>query len=509
MKLERSKNAKRSIFFGVVNKSATFLLMFILRTLIIHVLGSEYLGLDSLFSSILKVLSMSELGFGSAVVYNMYKPIAENDTETLEAILGFYRKVYATVGMIILVGGLVLLPFVPKLISGSYPSDINIYLLYLMFLSNSCLSYFLFAYKNSLLNAYQRMDVNTNMNTIAVLICYSAQIVIILTTKNYYLYTGMMLVSTVINNLLIAYYVGKLFPDIRPRGGLSKEKRKDIIEKVKGLMLEKVCGTSRNSFDSIFLSAFLGLTQTAIYNNYYYISNAIAVFMNLSRNALLGGVGNSIQLDSEEKNYHDMSKLDFIYMWIAGWAMICLLCLFQPFTALVWGEDMLFPFHVVVVFCLYFYALRMSDMRTIYASACGLWWENRHRAIAEALCNLILNYVLGKCLGALGIVLATLISVLLFNFLWGSTIIFQKYFKHQSITTYFLRHAFYGAATMAACLVTYFLCSLMRGGCLIQVIGRAGLCILVPNGIYFLIYRKTKLYGEAIPWLKRILGKNR
>ena len=111
MKLERTKNAKRNIAFGIINKIVTLFLPFIIRMVMIREIGAEYLGLSSLFSSILQVLNITEFGFSSAVVYSMYKPIADDDNETLCAILNFYRKIYFVIGLIITVLGLIILPF--------------------------------------------------------------------------------------------------------------------------------------------------------------------------------------------------------------------------------------------------------------------------------------------------------------------------------------------------------------------------------------------------------------
>lgn len=501
MKLERAINAKRNLAFGIINQCVITFLPFVLRTVIIYVIGSQYLGLDSLFSSILKVLSMTELGFSSAVVYSMYQPIAENDRETLSALLCFFKRVYAWIGLIILAAGLLILPWLPKLINGTYPSDINLYVLYLMFLGNTCISYFLFGYKSSLLNAYQRVDISKKINMLVMASCYLLQIAVIFLTKNYYIYIGVMVAATVISNFCTAYFTNKYFPDILPRGSLSKERKKDVMIKVRGLMIEKICNTSRNAFDSIFMSAFLGLTQTAIYNNYYYISNGVTCFMTVLNVSVLAGIGNSIQLESEEKNYRDMNKINFIYMWMGGWFTTCLVCLYQPFTQLVWGEDMLFPFSVVILFCLYFYVLKMGDVRSIYASACGLWWENRVRAIVEAAANLVLNYFLGKYFGAFGIVLATLLSLFVFNFMWSSTVVFQYYFKHQKVSDFFSSHLLYALVTLAGCTLTYLLCHFLPGPLWLQFAERGLLCLILPNVIYLLAYRRLGLYGEAIPWI--------
>ena len=93
MKLERAKNTKRNMVFGFINKIICMLFPFVIRTIIIRIIGKEYLGLDSLFTSILQVLNLAEMGFSSAVVYNMYKPIAEENDDLLCQILKFYKKV--------------------------------------------------------------------------------------------------------------------------------------------------------------------------------------------------------------------------------------------------------------------------------------------------------------------------------------------------------------------------------------------------------------------------------
>ena len=188
IEMSRTKNAARNVLFGLINKIIVLLFPFAIRAIIIQTLGSEYLGLNSLFTSILQVLNLAELGFNSAVVYSMYKPIAENDTNTICALMNLYRKIYRIIGIIVVVVGLILLPFLSYLIKGSYPTDINIYILYIIYLFNTGLTYFLFAYKSALLTAHQRSDVISNVQSIAFILQYVIQIIILLKTKNYYMF---------------------------------------------------------------------------------------------------------------------------------------------------------------------------------------------------------------------------------------------------------------------------------------------------------------------------------
>lgn len=501
MILERSKNTKRNVFFGFIDKIISLMLPFIIRTIIIKKLGADYLGLNGLFTSILQVLSLTELGFSSAIIFNMYEPIAHNDVKTIQALMNFYRKVYKIIGCIIVVIGVFLLPFLKYLIHGKCPSDLNIYALYLLYLLNTSISYFLFAYKEALLIAHQRNDIVSKVHCISQGMMYVAQIVILCTFQNYYLYLITMPIFSIIYNLLNSHLADKFFPEYFCKGKLSTETKSVICNKVSGLMINKLCQVSRNSFDSIFVSAFLGLKITAMYSNYYYIMNAIIGIMSIFSSAMIAGVGNSIVVETTAKNYKDLKKINFIYMWICGWCTICLACLYQPFMKLWVGKSLMFDYPIVALFCIYFYALKMGDIRGMYSDAAGLWWENRYRAIIEALTNVVLNYVLAKYMGIYGILLATLISLIIINFGFGSQIVFKYYFKNNELCEYFKLTFCYAFVTLITYFITAFVCMLFTVDGLVGLVIKGIICIIVPNVAYFVIYRKTKEYAQAIPWL--------
>lgn len=301
MKLERTKNSVRNAFYGMVYRLVSILMPFVVRTVFIRMLGIEFLGLNSLFTSILTVLNLTELGFSSAIVFCMYKPIAEDNTDEINALLAFYKKVYRCIGLIIFLIGIVLVPILPHLINGSYPNNVNIVSIYLIYLINTVLSYFMFAYLGSLITAFQRDDIISKINIVITTLMYLAQIVILVTLKNYYAYILIMPLFTVINNIRIAMIANKMFPQYKPVGKISNESKREIKEKISGLVIFKICYVSRNAFDSIFISMFLGLADTAIYNNYYYIMNAVVGITSVLTSSVLAGAGNSVASDSVEK----------------------------------------------------------------------------------------------------------------------------------------------------------------------------------------------------------------
>lgn len=229
MKIERTKNATRNIFFGILLKIYQILGPFILRTIFIYTLGMQYLGLNSLFTSVLSVLNLAELGVGSAMVFSMYKPIAEDDTKKICALMKLYKFYYRIIGLVILLVGLVLVPFIPKLISGEVPSDINIYVIYILNLLATVLSYWLFAYKNCLIGAHQRNDISSKISLVISTLQYIVQAVLLLVFKNYYLYLVITIATQIFSNIVTAYIANKMYPKYNAIGNLEKSETKTII----------------------------------------------------------------------------------------------------------------------------------------------------------------------------------------------------------------------------------------------------------------------------------------
>ena len=425
-----------------------------IRTVLIKKIGIEYAGLNSLFSSILQVLNLTELGFASAVVYSMYKPIAEDDKDTICALLNFYKRVYFIIGLVILVLGTAVTPFLPRLIKGNVPQNINIYVLYSIYLVNTSLSYLLFGYKNSLLNAHQRRDVISNILTITQGLMNICQLIILVTIKNYYLYVIMMPVFTVLNNVLVGIATKRMFPEYSCKGKLDISVKKDIRKKVAGLMISKLAQTSRNSFDSIFISAFLGLAMTTIYSNYLLVISAITGILNIVINSLQAGVGNTLQTETKEKNYENLKKFNLLYTLFVGWCTTCMLCMYQSFMELWLGKDFLLPFGAVVLLCLYFYILKAGDINSLYYNASGMWWHGKYRAITEALLNLLGNFILVKYIGIYGIVISTVITAIIGHF-WNGQFLFKLYYKNNKMIRYFLFEGMIAVMSFSICILTF------------------------------------------------------
>ena len=488
----RTRRAFVNIIWGFIEKMITLICPFIIRTIMIYKLGNEYLGLNGLFTSILQVLSLAELVFGDAIVFSMYKPIIENDNKMLSALLNLYKKVYRIIGMVILCVGLLILPFITKFVKGGYPSEVNIYVLYCIYLFNTVISYFLFAYKESLLKAHQRNDVNSRILSGCNIVMYVLQIIVLLLFSNYYLYIVIMPVTTIVLNCVRSLFVKKMYPQIVCEGHIEKDAVIGLSKRIIGLTLNKLAQVCRNSFDSIIISSFLGLVILARYQNYYYIISALTVMVSIITTAVGAGIGNSIAAETVEKNYSDYKEFLFIYNWIACFCTVCMLCLYQPFIELWVGKSNVLPLSTVILCCIYFYTMKLGDIAAVYRQAAGIWWEDKFRPIVESVVNLAVNIVLVKYIGVDGVLVSTIISIVCINIPWATYVLFKVYFK-MSIKEVFFKYIRYFIETTVLCAVVYGICSRINGNLLVVLVVRTIICIgLVNAGLYIISYTKPE-----------------
>lgn len=508
----RTVNSKRNILYGLLQVIASQVLPFVVRTVLIYRFGVDYLGLNSLFASVLTILSLMELGFGTAVVYSMYKPVAQNNTEQICAYLGYYKRIYRVIGFVVLVFGLVLMPFLKLLIKDpTLPGNLNLYLCYSIFLGDSVISYLLFGYLTSIPTAYQRNDILSRIDICMSFTKCAVQIIVLLCFHNFYLYLVTIPLITVARNLVIARSVNHLYPEIKCRGEISSDQKRELIRKVSGIFVNKLTIASRSSIDSICISTFIGLSITGIYNSYFFIIAGVSAFSTMVCSSNVSSVGNSIAVESRDKNYKDLRLFDFIYMAIAAWATVCLLCLYQPFIRTWLGESMMLDTSVVIGLSLYFFILKSGDIRWVYHEGAGLWYEARFIMIGEAIANIVLNILLCKFLGVFGIVLATVISVFVTNMILCPKLIFKLYFQNGKLKEYWLDHVFYTITMLISAGLSWLICEwllpikdagMMEG--IFCLLGRLLICTSLSIAVFWQIWHRSERYYIAVDWLKRL-----
>lgn len=491
MKINREKNAKRNIVFGSILKLNQVVIPFIMRTVMLYVMGVEYLGLNSLFISVIQVLNLAELGVGSAMIYSMYKPIVDDDTKSICALMRLYKLYYRAIGCIVLISGLIIYPFIPYMIKGNVPEGINIHILYLLNLGAAVLSYWLFAYKNSLLQAHQRTDILSKITIIANLIQYIIQFAVIIFLKNYYIYVTVSLVIQAVINISAAFVSDKMYPNYKAVGKLPKKEVKKINKRVRDLFSSKIAVVVINYSDTAVISAFLGLTSLAVYQNYYFIIVAVRGFINIIFQSCTAGIGNSIITETPQKNYVDLKKFTLIIARITGFCTCCLLCLFQPFMKIWAGEQHLLDFPIVICFCMYFFVYSFEQLLNVYKDAAGIWNKDKFRTLATSLANLILNLILVNFTGLFGVIFSTILSFLLVGMPWLIYNLFTEVFKRNA-KEYICLLVKYAVVTVMVASVTYLICNMINDTGIISLILKFAVCFAVSNILFALIYLKRK-----------------
>ena len=504
MKIERTKNATRNIFFGGLLKMYQLIVPFIMRTLMIYLLGPGYAGLNGLFTSVLQVLNLAELGVGSAMVFSMYKPISEDDKDTICALMLLYRSYYRVIGLVIAIIGSILIPFIPNLIKADLPSDMNIYILYIMNLVATVLSYWLFAYRNSILAAHQRNDVTSKVALVTDTIKYILQIGVLYLFRNYYLYIIIILITQIINNIVTALISQKMYPDYNPKGKLDRNEIRVINGRIRDLFTSKIGMVVVNSADAIVVSSFMGLTSLAIYQNYFFPVNAVMGLVTVIYQACTAGIGNSIITETEEKNYYDFKKFTFLITYISSLCSTCFLVLMQPFMEIWMGKRLMLGYPFVVCLVAYFYISEINRLLNLYKDAAGLWHEDRFRPIITAITNLVMNIIMVQYWGLYGVILSTVLSMVIVGMPWILHNLFSVLFSRKLLTDYLKVISKYLLISVFVIGTSCLLMIRIKGNLWVEMIIRLVLSVLVVNLLFYIIYRKKQEYTDVMDLIRKM-----
>lgn len=508
MKFNRTKNATRNIFFGVFQRIYQILIPFFLRTAMIYSLGVNYLGLDSLFTSILSVLNLAELGVGSAMVYSMYKPIIENDKNTICALMKLYQKYYRIIGLIILVSGLLLCPFLSYLIKDNLPSDVNLYILFLLNLLSTVFSYWLFAYKNCLLSAHQRSDISSKIIMIVNTIRYFLQFVLLLMFKNYYLYLIITLLSQILINVYTSLVVKKMYPEYLPKGNLSIDENKVINQRIKDLFTAKIGAVIVDSVDTIVISTFLGLITLGMYQNYFYLITSISSIIAVIITSCMAGIGNSILVESKNKNFHDFKTFTLIITWVTTVSACCFLTMFQSFIEIWIGKNYLLEYPIVVCLVTYFFIKQINMLLNVYKDAAGMWNKDKYRPLVTAIANLTLNLILVNYVGLYGVILSTIISMLFIGIPWILKNLFDEIFELNKFVEYFVFLVKLTIIALVCCGLCYSVSNLIDFTGFMKLIINLVVSIIVSNCSLYILLRTSKEFKRVLDICYNILRKS-
>lgn len=499
----RVKNSIINISAGIGSQVIITLLSFISRTIFITYLGVEYLGINGLFTNVLGMLSLAEAGIGSAIIYNLYKPVAENDQDRINMLMEFYKKAYRVIAVIVLLLGLSLLPFLGYIAKDVKVENIN--LIYVLFLLNTAASY-LFSYKISFLNVCQKGYIVTGIYSISSILSTCIKIGILYFTHSYILYLIIDMIITITTSAFLAMLVDKMYPFLKNKAAskLDSETKNNIVKNVKALVLHNIGGYIVFGTDNILIASFVSVTAVGLYSNYYMLINICRTFINQIFDNINHSVGNLVAKESDDKIYSVFKVVMLCNFWIYSFFTIFLYIIMEPFITVWIGSKFIMDISVLIILMINFYVSGMRRSISMVKTTSGIFHEDRYAPFLEAAVNLVVSIVLVQYMGITGVFIGTLISTLVVPFWIGPYLVYKKVFC-KPVRDYFLKYTYYVTIGLATCLMTSLICNLISYDGLLELMLRGIICLIIPNIIYIFIFYKTDEFQYLFKIVKSIL----
>lgn len=503
----RIRNSLRNAIIGVFYYLVTFFIGFIARSIFINILGDEYNGLNSLFTNIVTILSIAELGIGSAIVYHLYKPIAENDKETIKSLMKLYKKAYLFIALIIFILAMILLPFLPYIVGSTTVN--NIYLIFILYVMSTVCSY-LFTYNRSIIIAHQENYIITICDIVYKLGLNIAQILVLLITKNYIIYLIMQIIFVILENLVITVIAYKKYPYLREKEvkEISSSVTKDIFLKVKGLLYYKIGSSIISSTDNIIITRFSGLKMVGLYSNYTMIMIVVNCVLSQAVTSITASIGNLLATSSREKCHNIYKKIIYLQYFVNNTFYILLFNLTSPFIEIWLGKNYLLP--TVTLFFIVLVNYNASTGLTIRAfkEAAGIYHEDRYIPLIEAILNIILSIILANFLGIVGCLLGTILSSMI-TYIYDYPVYVYKKIFNKKIICYYLELIKYIIMFIISFVLCYIGCFKLINyvdSLIILIIVRGLICIVINIFIFFIFTNNTIEYNFYLNFLKKALN---
>lgn len=480
-----------NIKYSFINYIIINLIKFLVRIVFINELSIEYLGIHSLFSNILMMLSLAELGMGSAIVYSLYKPLAYNDRVIVKSIMRLFKKVYIAVSGIILVLGLLLFPFLDSFIKdGQGVSQVHYF--YLVFLLNTVVSY-LRTYKRSLLIADQKQYVVNIYQAVVQVLVAVLQIIFLLIFADYWCFIILMLIGTVLENFSIARKADKEYPYLNEKAeALDLDIKEQIVKNTKAMICHKIGGMVVFSSSNLVLSKFAGLAAVGLYSNYYMVIAALNTFAAKFFESITASIGNLMVLEESSKKIKAFKITEFITALQAGICFCGLYILFNPFVELWVGKEYLFSDTVVATMAFSFYLTYMRKAVLMFRDACGLYWNDRYKPLAESIINLVASIYLTIHYGVIGVVLGGVISTLLTCF-WVEPYVLFKNDIDIKLKAYFVDYLKFTVVTLCAASISKFMyVNLFAKVTLLNFIAGIFICVSMTLVLWLAVFAKRE-----------------
>ncbi|UVI31536.1 lipopolysaccharide biosynthesis protein [Paenibacillus spongiae] len=501
----RVKSSLINISAGLGNQLIITALSFISRSVFISTLGIEYLGVNGLFTSLLAMLSLAEAGIGSSIIYNLYKPVAENNQEQINRLMKLYRNAYIVIAFVVLLLGLSILPFLDHFVKDTSVKDV--YIIYLIFLFNTVVPYF-FQYKQSFLSVSQKNYVVTGVYSVSQIISTSLKIAVLTYTQNFILYLIIDSMITITTSLILNTIVNRMYPFLKnkPSGKLDAETKGNLIKNIKAIVLQNIGTYFILGADSLIISAFVSLAAVGLYSNYKMLIDISRTFLNQIFNNMYHSVGNLVAKESKAKVYQVYKVTMLLNFWLYSLFTIFMAVMIQPFITVWIGSKFLMEGSVLLVLMLLFYERGMRNSITTVKTTAGIFHEDRFAPLCQAAVSVTLSLVLVHYLGITGVFIGSLVSALAVPFWLTPLLVYRKVFQ-QPVTHYFIRYASYSALGVGTYFIAKYISGFITVDGFFSLAWKSIICFLVINAVFAAVFYRSEEFKYLIRMIANLLKK--
>lgn len=489
----RKKKSLLNIISSLGSYFVTSIFTLITQAFIVKILGIEYSGINGLFTNVITMLSVAELGIGETIIFKLYEPIAKKDTEKIKSWMVFYKLCYRYVAIAVTIIGLLIIPILPVMVGKVSIKD-NITLLYLITLIDCIFSYVM-TYKRSLLYADQKNYVIMNVHMGYMAFMNITQIIVLVLFKDYIIYLSVKIIYRILENLILNIYVNKHYPYIKEKTTpITKEERKDIFERIKAIFLQKISFVINKGIDSIVISIMLGVSAVGYYTNYNLVALAVTGIIYQIISSTCASVGNLLTEKNVEKNYTIYKRINMINSFLTGIFMTGFMCCINPLIIIWVGKKYLLPLGIVISFVIYIYSDSIRRSITIFKEAAGICKEDKKCYIIMALINLIASILLCKYIGISGVILGTAISYLYLIIYSYPKYIFKPLFK-KDYKYYHIENINYLISSIISIILSYIIINQITiSNVFINLIINGIISVGIFSIIFILFFYKSEEY---------------
>lgn len=505
MQESRKENTLRNLIYAWASQGFSITMNMLVRIIFVHVLSKDYLGITGLFSNIITILSVAELGIGNAIVYGLYQPLAKGNEKRVKALMQFYQKVYVGIGIFILTVGLVLTPYISWFVK-QLPDIPYLQYIYMLFICNASASYF-FSYKGALISADQKEYILKKIRVKVLFFMYITQILILLITKNYIAYLTIQVISTIIMNIGFSLAADRMYPYLKEKQKIPLKRIQflRIVKDTKALLCHKIGSVIVFSTDNLIISKYTGLGNVADYSNYTLIQETLSGILTQLFSAMAPSIGNLIAVEDKKKSIDTFWKIMFLDTWLYGNCTLCFLCLAQDFVRLCFGETYLISIEILIIIIINFYLTGVRKCVITFKDAYGLFFQNWYMPLLESVINLFISILLVRELGVVGVLLGTTISSLMIP-VWSEPYVLFHYGFRFPIINYWKQYGKYLFLIIAIGVITWNICNLIPYIPIFSFLLKGICCILIINSIFYITLRNDqnmKYYLELLKHIKK------